>query len=807
MEQLQKGKKITVVHVDDLERALEEDNIPAPVSASVSAPVPAAKVTTQTPADTEVPKKTGATVSTADDFYINRNNALEGYLGEASVVIIPDGVTEIAEDAFFANKNITSVIIPEGVREIGDGAFWLCSNLEEVVLPSTITKLGENAFNSTAISTIIIPEDCKEIGPDCFTSCKQLVDIYIPAYVCDIKTDAFYTFNKDTVIHTVRGSSAEAYAEENSVTFDYKSVPSGVAKNTPANQTASTTKTVPVNKTPAVKSVFADDFIIESGNVLTGYTGISMDVVVPDGIAEIADDAFLGKDIESIVIPEGVEVIGSNAFLSCKALTEVVLPSTITKIDNSAFMACPSLESIVIPDGCKEIGADCFTNCSSLKDIYVPASVTTIGEDAFCTFYDDMVIHTERGCEADRHAQENSYNVDYEAAPYTTINDDLSEQIYETEYSELTPEQIEALGEARTILSDLGQSVADSEGAMEKYSKHLEWKEKYEKEDEERKARAKVEALAAGKSEKDIVNMYIILTNEKKIGQLHRSAEDFYDTYEDDFNALSKEEILQLRKDMLDEMEDDDLCSYYAESFRHRSLEERFTVSTLNLSNVNDEPHFGIKAKWAIDNSAEWYVDSERAEVERLMEAKVAKNRADMDEQLDGIDSNWKKFDTAKSSLKIVINEKTEENSTIEAPYTFCKMIIGDTVVLVRLATSGYISLATTVMDTMPWYWGVTVRDIWEAAYNNPVDDKREYATDGNQIANQAMNQIRAKYTAMTTNTAEPVTRQTVTSSSQNATSFVSATAASSDTATENASSQNNKRGFFGKFADKFNRK
>ena len=144
--------------------------------------------------------------------------------------------------------------------------------------------------------------------------------------------------------------------------------------------------------------------------------------------------------------------------------------------------------------------------------------------------------------------------------------------------------------------------------------------------------------------------------------------------------------------------------------------------------------------------------------------------------------------------MKIVINEKTEENSTIEAPYTFCKLIIGDTVVLVRLATSGYISLATTVMDTMPWYWGVTVRDIWEAAYNNPVDDKREYATDGNQIANQAMNQIRAKYPA-TTNTAEPKTSPTVTATS------------SRDTVTENASSQNNKRGFFGKFADKFNRK
>ena len=60
-------------------------------------------------------------------------------------------------------------------------------------------------------------------------------------------------------------------------------------------------------------------------------------------------------------------------------------------------------------------------------------------------------------------------------------------------------------------------------------------KSRIKKEETERKAHAKAEAQAAGKSEKDVVNMYIILTNEKKRVQLHRSAEDFYDIYEEDF--------------------------------------------------------------------------------------------------------------------------------------------------------------------------------------------------------------------------------------------------------------------------------
>lgn len=792
MAQLRKGKKITVVLLEDLERALEGNG--------TSAPTPAAKSTASTTTKAAVPKKVSATISSSADFEIDSDNVLQKYYGNASSVTIPSGVTEIAEDAFFANKDITSVVIPEGVTEIGSDAFWLCDNLEKVVLPSTIIKIGKNAFNATAIKTIVIPDGCEEIGADCFTSCRQLIDIYVPASVYDIEDDAFFTFNDDTVIHTVKGSVAESHANDNNITVDYKSAPSSAAKQAPAKQTttASTTKSTSTKSAPAAKSVSAADFTIKSGNIVTDYTGSSKDVVIPDGIVEIAEDAFLGKDIKSIVVPEGVKTIGSNAFASCEDLTKVVLPSTLTILGDNAFECCTFLESIVIPDGCKEIGADCFTNCSSLKDIYVPASATKIGDDAFCTFYEAMVIHTVKGSKAEACAKENSYKVDYKAAPGTAAkkatttpaktatasNDDLSAQISEMEETTLTPEQAEALGEAQKILSDIGQSLADSEGAMEKYSDYLEQKEKREKEEAERKARAKAEAQAAGKSEKDVVNMYIILTNEKKLGQLHRSAEDFYDTYEEDFNALSKDEVLQLRKDIMAEMEDDALCSYYAESFKQRTVEERFNVSTLNLSNVGDEPHLGIKAKWAIDNSTEWYADSERAEVKRLMDADLARIRADLDGQFDGVEPGWKKFTTAKSFLKIVINKKTAENGTVEAPYTFGKMILGDNVVSVKLATSGLVSLTTIVMDCQPWYWDVTVRDIWEAALNNPVDDEREGATDGTQIANQAVSKIRTKYPA-TTATAAPKAN-TTTATTPKATTTTTTPPKSTPSATNN---------------------
>ena len=41
-------------------------------------------------------------------------------------ITIPDGVTEIAEDAFYDCQNLTSISIPNGVLKIGDSAFAYC---------------------------------------------------------------------------------------------------------------------------------------------------------------------------------------------------------------------------------------------------------------------------------------------------------------------------------------------------------------------------------------------------------------------------------------------------------------------------------------------------------------------------------------------------------------------------------------------------------------------------------------------------------------------------------------------------------
>ncbi len=64
-------------------------------------------------------------------------------------LIIPNGMTEIAEHAFSHSYSLQSVTIPESVTKIGNNAFYACLNLREINLPATITSLGWGALDGT----------------------------------------------------------------------------------------------------------------------------------------------------------------------------------------------------------------------------------------------------------------------------------------------------------------------------------------------------------------------------------------------------------------------------------------------------------------------------------------------------------------------------------------------------------------------------------------------------------------------------------------------------------------------------------
>ena len=175
--------------------------------------------------------------------------------------------------------------------------------------------------------------------------------------------------------------------------------------------------------------IIEKDFEIKSG-VLVRYKGESPNVIVPDMIKTIGQNAFSNLAVETIKIPDGITTIESNAFYNCRCLKYVLIPKTVTemiesfnginsgasleiefeegmtKIPDNALIndilslvsevedhEISSVKSVIIPDSVKEIGAFAFANCESLASIHIPDSVTEIGDYAFANCRSLRSIH------------------------------------------------------------------------------------------------------------------------------------------------------------------------------------------------------------------------------------------------------------------------------------------------------------------------------------------------------------------------------------------------------------------------------
>jgi hypothetical protein len=70
-------------------------------------------------------------------------------------LVIPEGVTEIGDDAF-NHTTLTNVILPSRVSRIGNFAFYGCTDLESITIPTSVTEIGEGAFSRCPALTSVI---------------------------------------------------------------------------------------------------------------------------------------------------------------------------------------------------------------------------------------------------------------------------------------------------------------------------------------------------------------------------------------------------------------------------------------------------------------------------------------------------------------------------------------------------------------------------------------------------------------------------------------------------------------------------
>lgn len=147
------------------------------------------------------------------DFAIT-GSILMKYTGSDYEVVIPSGVTAIADGAFDVNLWITRVVIPEGVTSIGKRAFRQCISLTDISIPASVNFIRADAFYLTPwvknqgdfvvingilvayqgpdVREIVIPDGVRDIadGALCYNG-KNVRSITLPASLTRIGRDVF----------------------------------------------------------------------------------------------------------------------------------------------------------------------------------------------------------------------------------------------------------------------------------------------------------------------------------------------------------------------------------------------------------------------------------------------------------------------------------------------------------------------------------------------------------------------------------------------------------------------------------------
>lgn len=135
-------------------------------------------------------------VYTYDSGVLYKNKEILVYAPCAANITIPEGVTEIANYAFYYNANVKTLTIPSSVTKIGEGAFGNCTSLGSVTLKgNNLKEIGNFAFAYTNLSYITIPSSVVTIG------------------------EHMMTYAGDTKLIVTKGSAAETYAKNNNVTY------------------------------------------------------------------------------------------------------------------------------------------------------------------------------------------------------------------------------------------------------------------------------------------------------------------------------------------------------------------------------------------------------------------------------------------------------------------------------------------------------------------------------------------------------------------------------------------------------------
>lgn len=209
-------------------------------------------------------------------------------------LVIPEGVTEIKQYAFFGCSGLTSITIGNSVTTIGQSAFEYCSGLTSVTIGNSVTSIGFSAFRGCgSLTSVTIPDPVTSIGYSAFENCSGLISVTIGKSVTSIAYGAFDGCNSIT-----------------SLTYNCHS---NLLRNIP--------------KTNLQIVMIGDSVMSVSGQLFQYCTNLTS-VTIGKSVTSIDYEAFSGCSglIEITTLAITAPALGSNAFSGVSSTIPVYIP-------------------------------------------------------------------------------------------------------------------------------------------------------------------------------------------------------------------------------------------------------------------------------------------------------------------------------------------------------------------------------------------------------------------------------------------------------------------------------------------------
>lgn len=410
-------------------------------------------------------------LTTLDSFGKEKNDTVER-------VVVPEGVSDIADNAATSLQALKAIELPKSLRTIGNDAFSYCTDLSELEIPDGVTSIGRAAFAGTAIDHLAIPSSLTFLGEGAFTNMNELVAF-------SQQGSNKLTTVHDGVLFSADETTLLAYPAQGPASYDVPSgtttIAYGACANCPLTHIGLPKGLVTIDNyafygCSALQSLELPASLERVGTAAFGKSILSgptdelphfEELRIGAKLVDIGPRAFTGLRFDAYrVSSKNTAYSSHNGLLLSKA------GDTLISVPLGAYPL------IVIPDGVARIEETAVADLPVDADYVLPNSLYRIPEDIFPHTFDSSsspvyscVFHCEEGSAAETYAQRFGIPYDHISDPkrlaYTTTTAHVSGisldfKVY-NDHAELVASSFDSRDEGDVFSSDTSSSDAPDE--------------------------------------------------------------------------------------------------------------------------------------------------------------------------------------------------------------------------------------------------------------------------------------------------------------------------------------------------------